>query len=338
MVNGRPDMTPASGEKVLVIQPLPGIGDMVWFIPHLRAIARTTATRRISLLTKSRSLADRLLSHEGIIEEFIWIDHAHTRAHSLKSVWAMATALKRRRFSHVWIMHHSPRYALAAVLAGIPNRSGYGLERLQRLMLTDKRALPRRSRCEGAIERGDAFLRLHDIRLEGRDLGVDPEALTRIRSRFAGMPEPWIGLGIGSSEPRKRWSLARFADLATKLDPDDAFTVFLCGAEHEAEDARRIADLARQRGKAPVPVVDLPLNESVALISRCRLFVGNDSSLMNIAASLGVETVGLFGDGVILDYRRNLHAVAPAGAASMAGISVDRVLALIEGKQLKPPL
>lgn len=308
---------------------------MVWFIPHLRAIARTAATGKISLLTKSRSQADRLLEHERIIEEFIWIDHLHAREHPLKSIWTMASELKRRRFSRAWIIHHSPRYAIAAALAGIPDRSGYGLGRLQRLWLTDKRALPRRFRRQGGIARGDAFLGLHDLPVGDRDLSVDPQALVRIRSRFAAMPRPWIGLGIGSSEPRKCWPLAHFAELAARLDPRDAFTVFLCGAEHEAPAARRIAELARQRGKAPVPVVDLPLNESIALLSQCSLFVGNDSSLMNIAASLGIETVGLFGGGVVLDYRPNLHAVEPEGGdRSMAGISVERVLALIERGRL----
>jgi len=321
-----------------VIQPLPGIGDMVWFIPHLRAIAAATPAKRISVLTKSRSFAERLVGHEDFVEEFIWIDHRHARAHPLRAVGEIAAALKARRFSRVWIMHHSPRYALAAALAGIRERVGYGTAGLQRLFLTDKRHLPREARLHGAVERADALLRLHGIRVEDRDLHVDPDALRRIRARFGDLPRPWVGLGIGSSDPRKCWPLDRFAELAGRLASQGPWTVFLCGAEHEADAARDIARSARRRGGAPVVAVDLPLEQSVALVSDCRLFIGNDSGLMNIAASVGVATVGLFGGGVILDYRENLHAVVPDGLAapSMEGISVDSVLGFIERQGLAP--
>ena len=47
---------------VLVIQPLPGIGDMVWHIPHLRAIAHHEPEGQVSVLTKPRSLSDQLLA------------------------------------------------------------------------------------------------------------------------------------------------------------------------------------------------------------------------------------------------------------------------------------
>ena len=36
---------PPSG-RTLIVQPLPGIGDMVWHLPHIHAIAATTAGGR----------------------------------------------------------------------------------------------------------------------------------------------------------------------------------------------------------------------------------------------------------------------------------------------------
>ena len=311
---------------------------MVWFVPHLRAIAQTTAAKKISLFAKSRSLADQLLQHEDFVEEFIWIDHLQSREQPLMSVWRMARELKKRNFSHVWILHHSPRYAIAAALAGIRVRAGYGVRGLQRGFLTSKRCLHPSFRQKSCIERGNAFLRLHDIDIKNRELSLDPTALTEVRSGFSGFSKPWIGFGIGSSEQRKCWPLEYFADLAVRLDPHDEFTIFLCGAEHDAAAAHEIAALAAQQGKALVPVVDRPLNQSIALISQCGLFIGNDSSLMNIAASLGIETVGLFGCGVVLNYRQNLHAVTPKNSAvpSMGKITVDQVLDFIESERLKP--
>lgn len=48
---------------VAVIQPLPGIGDMVGRMPYIRAIA-AHAGEPVTLLTKPRSVADQLLADE----------------------------------------------------------------------------------------------------------------------------------------------------------------------------------------------------------------------------------------------------------------------------------
>ena len=61
------------GPPVAVIQPLPGIGDMVWHLPHIRAIA-AHAGAPVTLLTKPRSLADQLLANEPAVAEIVWLD------------------------------------------------------------------------------------------------------------------------------------------------------------------------------------------------------------------------------------------------------------------------
>ena len=41
--------------KILVVQPLPGVGDMIWHVPHLRAIRRIEGNdAEIVLLAKVR--------------------------------------------------------------------------------------------------------------------------------------------------------------------------------------------------------------------------------------------------------------------------------------------
>jgi heptosyltransferase-2 len=48
------------------------------------------------------------------------------------------------------------------------------------------------------------------------------------------------------------------------------------------------------------------LKEAMALMSRCRLFVSNDSGLMHVAAALGVPTIAIFGS-------TNTVTTAPVG-------------------------
>lgn len=53
--------TNVSGDVPLVIQPLPGIGDMIWHLPHIHAIAAASPNGQVDILTKRRSLADQEL-------------------------------------------------------------------------------------------------------------------------------------------------------------------------------------------------------------------------------------------------------------------------------------
>jgi heptosyltransferase-2 len=50
---------------------------------------------------------------------------------------------------------------------------------------------------------------------------------------------------------------------------------------------------------AQIALIDIAgrtnLNEAIALIARCDLFVTNDSGLMHVAGALGVPTVAIFG-------------------------------------------
>ena len=77
----------------------------------------------------------------------------------------------------------------------------------------------------------------------------------------------------------------------------------------------------------------LTLPEITAFLARSRLFIGNDSGLMHLAAASGVPTLGLFGP-------TNAAAYAPVGRCaaavtgmgkSMEGIAVDAVLEAAAG-------
>jgi heptosyltransferase-2 len=49
--------------RIAVLQPLPGIGDMIWHLPHIRAIAQHVGMP-VTLIAKPRSAADQLFAGE----------------------------------------------------------------------------------------------------------------------------------------------------------------------------------------------------------------------------------------------------------------------------------
>ncbi len=75
----------------------------------------------------------------------------------------------------------------------------------------------------------------------------------------------------------------------------------------------------------------LSLPEAAACLRRSKIFIGNDSGLMHLAAAAGTPTLGLFGRSRASEYApagpRTAIAVAPGpeGEAPMAGLSVETV-------------
>lgn len=327
----------------LVIQPLPGIGDMVWHLPHLEAIARASPDGRITVLTKRRSRADELFVESPFVRQVLWLERAQSgerlgRHDGLLGGWRLARDLRAQGFDSVWILHDSARYALAARWAGIPLRIGFGTGR-QRRFLNDPRILPRSDRHRPTLEKATALLALHGLDAASAPRFRPPAtAVERTAAELGHLPRPWIGLGIGSSEPFKQWGAERFGALGSRLIRSTGGTAFAIGGASESG----LVDAIRAiPGAAVVPALGLPLGDAAALARACDLVIGNDTGLLNLSASTGVACIGLFGGSPPLTQFANLTALEPAGGAvyrvdRMADIDVDTVFdrarnALAEG-------
>lgn len=320
----------------LVIQPLPGIGDMVWHLPHIEAIAGSCPEGSVAVLTKRRSRADELFSGSRIVSEVLWLERAQSgeppgRHDGPLGAWRLAADLRGRGFRSVWILHDSPRYALAARLAGAPERIGFGTGR-QRLFLNDRRILHRSDRHRPTVEKATRLLALHGLPVEPTPHFAPPAAAVRaIADRHARAPRPWFGFGVGSSESFKQWGAERFASLAARLSAEVGGTVFVLGGPAESA----MVDAVRSGGGvAVVPAIGLPLAEAAALARSCDVVVGNDTGLLNLSAATGVATIGLFGGSPPLAQYPNLIALEPAGGAvyrvdRMAEIPVDAVITTV---------
>jgi heptosyltransferase II len=92
---------------------------------------------------------------------------------------------------------------------------------------------------------------------------------------------------------RKRWPVAQFAAVADRLIERHHARIILLGGPDERTLARAVA--ARMRHRAVLAAGELQLVESLGVVERCTLMVGNDSSLLHVAAAVGTAYVGIFG-------------------------------------------
>ncbi len=103
---------------------------------------------------------------------------------------------------------------------------------------------------------------------------------------------PVCVLHPGSGGRNKCWHLDNFLAVAQSLRPHGITPVFLLGpAEIERFSTDQI-----ERIKAAAPTAtDLPLSDSVRLLSCVDAFIGNDSGITHIAGAMGKLTIVIFG-------------------------------------------
>lgn len=331
--------------RELIIQPLPGIGDMVWHLPHIHAIAAACPDGRVDILTKRRSLADRLLAADPAVADVWWLERGDGRHAGLGGLLRLAGELRARRYRRVWILHGSARYGLAAWLAAVPERIGYGFG-LQKWFVRRAMTLPAAQRTGHPIDKATSLLRRSGVpqtEVEPR-LVVDVTRVAEVRKHYAESPRPWVALGIGSSESAKQWGAAKFATLAQHLLARGG-SCFLVGGPGEADQAEAIAMAVAVSAERLPPVTGLPIDTVAALLSVCDHYVGNDTGVLNLAAAVGVPCVGIFGGSMPLRHSRFITCVEPdaavaikregtgmfaGGERGMAAISVDTVLKALE--------
>jgi ADP-heptose:LPS heptosyltransferase len=99
----------------------------------------------------------------------------------------------------------------------------------------------------------------------------------------------------------KRWELQRFAHVADALHARWGADIVLVGGRDEQPLVREVA------AATACPVVQaagqLSLLGTIALLTRSDLFIGNDSSLLHLAACQGTPYVGIFGPTALANFQ-----------------------------------
>ncbi len=163
-------------------------------------------------------------------------------------------------------------------LGALPRESGLHMIEFRRAQL---------ERIFGSTPGFSATPRIHWTREEDR-----------FAERFwAARPgNPGIAVHPGASGPRKRWPARHFAEVGRSLSRVPSCRLLLLEGPLDGETVKEVrADLAEDSARwETVSIQDL--SRLAAVLSRCRLFIGNDSGITHLAAALGVRTIALFLD------------------------------------------
>lgn len=274
------------------------VGDAIMSIPALSAMRQRWPEAHITILARP-SVAE-LYSGQPFVDRLMPLPAVSRSPFAMEQA---ARGLREERFDCAVLLQNAFSAAWLVWRARIPQRIGYARDG-RGVLLTEAIALPK----TGEIPDHEAFYYLALLRGAGW-LETIPEVtqislclsagaigVAEARLREAGLrPDAQrIALAPGAAYgSAKCWPPERFAAVADALIDEFAADVILFGASSELEICRQIANRMHRR-----PVIlagQTSIGELPALFSRCRLFVGNDSGAMHVAAAVGVPVVAVFG-------------------------------------------
>lgn len=328
--------------RTVVLHQQTGIGDLIWHIPYIKAIAAQSFQGKVSLVAAPSTLAKQILPPEDCIDEFI--DYYHLprsvdRGPEHGSRWnrlcKIVQVLKSKDFERIVMLSGRTSRGLIAFLSGIPKRAGYGYRKSQRIFLNTPPYIKRfEGKSNPVYHDATAFCIAQgfcDAPIIPRM--TIPQALdAKVAARLAHLPKPIYTLAIGSSEAFKQWGAENYATLAQAL-AERGFGVLLLGGKVDHEMASLIKNNITPPYQPHVEVItDTPILESAAAVKYTGVCIGNDTGLAQIASACNCLCYVIMGPRPTLDHDPKQHYVV---SEKLSDITVEQIFKQLE--QLPAP-
>jgi lipopolysaccharide heptosyltransferase III len=289
---------PSRREKILALQ-FKYFGDAVLLTPALRALRECYPEADVHLLVPAEIAP--LFEHLPWLAR-VWAMPRRRGRANLRQTWPLLRALRRERFERSVDFAGNDRGAILSFLAGAERRLGWAETGgfFGRRLLYTERVAP---------EAGPLHESVRLVRLLG-GWGVPPprslEAEVHADPALAGeaaqlIPGQRVVLcHVASSQPKKEWPLAHWAELLRLATRGGHRLVFTTAkGERERSLMAALKALAPQAEILPL-VAELAL--FLAVLKRAALFISGDTGPLHFAAGLGVPTVSLFGPSLAVQW------------------------------------
>jgi heptosyltransferase-2 len=268
------------------------MGDLLMNLPAVRLLRQAYPKAWIALLADARS-AELVKGHPDL-DEVITVDAAALKS-GFRARLDLARRLREARFDLAVLSNPDKWLHFIAFLADIPERIGW--RHKWAFLLSKSRSEPKDKTGRHQTEWNlDLAALVTDKKWDGRMmLPVDESAKRRVEERLryecAG-ESGVIAVHPGTSNPAKRWSEEKFAELCRRLEAE-GFRIVLIGGGEVHEAAQRIASSC---GAAVNWAGALSLAELTAFLgnARVKLLISSDSGPVHIAWIRGTPVVALY--------------------------------------------
>ncbi len=269
------------------------LSDIIFFLPVFDELQRQCPGIELHLLVAERWL--ELLGKETCLSDLIVYKPEQLRPRST-SYFRLLKEVRERNFDGVVLMGENcdPARDLIAYASQAPLRIGaFHPQREPILNCMLRWSGKKRYQNELAEE----LSRVLGIRISAKDWRYRPlDAELRAAEQIIHFRKPrkdhlLFGVDPGPGKGNRRFSADNLRYLVDHLTERMPTKIMLFHLDGEAE------DIAGFKSKLRSEVLDMPegnMRETIALLSRCDLFLAGNTELFHVAVSQGVPVVGLF--------------------------------------------
>jgi asparagine synthase (glutamine-hydrolysing) len=305
-------LTPSRGcktpKRILVFR-IGQLGDTIVALPAMWAVRKNFPEAHIALLYdrhpgKTHVIASDLLRGSKIFDDYLSYPVSPSDTVWRKTRMAgLLTAIRARRFDTLVYLAPTSRtpqqierdrrfFSMAGILNFIamsgfeelePKRPGQPF----RMTEPESNLLLRRLAASGlSVSAGDEST---------MDLGIGPNDEALLDQWLKDLPpdggRDWIAIGPGSKMPAKRWQLRRFEEVVHRLINEFEIWPVIFGGEED----KVFGDWLLEKWSCGYNAAGaLGIRSSLAAMQRCRMFLGNDTGTMHMAAAVGLRCVAVF--------------------------------------------
>ncbi len=281
-------------EKILIIQTA-FLGDVILCTPLIKGVRKKFPQSKIFFLAISQTSG--LLQNNPYLDQIMVYDKKN-KEKGIFHYLDLIKKIKTENLDLAFIPHRSLRSALLAYLAGIPQRVGFDksagsflftkkikyvqnqLETQRDLSLLETKSFSENDFLPELFPSEGDFRYVEDL---FRDWGIKEG-------------DKVVGIAPGSVWETKRWLPERFGQVANLLmEKSKAKVIFLGGKEDESLCLKISKEM---RNKPFVAAGKTTPLQSVALISRCKVVLSNDTAPMHMAVAMRTPVVAIFGSTI----------------------------------------
>lgn len=280
--------------KRIVITFLMHLGDVVLTTPFLEVLRKAAPHSHITYVVDEK-LKD-LVSENPYIDDVVTVDKKG-RDNSIGALNRIAKEIRARYKPDIVInLHPNERTSFLAWRIGAPYLTGM-CHFLFRPFWSKYTRLDRVGRHAADMyinvleQLGVAYTEQHGLCIATQK-EWEQEATHFYETHGVKSTDRLVGFNIGSAVPQKRWPPERFAVVADALAAKGFKPIFFGGTMDEA----MVQEASSHMQTTPlIGTGRFGLGPLAAAISRCDLFITNDSGPMHIAVSQNIPIIALYG-------------------------------------------
>jgi heptosyltransferase-2 len=281
-------------KKILIIQTRVGMGDMCVFLPCIHEIAKFSENSKVHVLTKKRTSSKAFLKYDKYIEEVIYLPEET----GFKLNLSIINLLKVNKYDECYILHYGIRYYLIALLSGVKKIKFYGV-------FKKNESIVQKSRKTVSKWSGNKKL----------------DFIPKIYLNEKDNKQNQITIGIGGSGIDKKWEIKNYIKILNMILANNSIdNIIIAGGKHELEDSKKILFSFQENKKIKMyNLCGKTIDDCIHIISKSKVYIGNDTGFMHLSGSLNVVSFGIFGATPpdYSSYNKNIIPITPPGVNSV---------------------